>query len=220
MAARRARPGLALALAAALAACAPVGGPGQMQVRSVTQRAVLVDAAGTPVRIVPPEGKCVVQDTVETSPDGVFVLLGDCDPGDGTGIPGILTASVSSAALFGPEETPASAFDKLEEFLASPRGLALVGRGGDASALRILESYREGDALLLFVEDRGAQVIPAASPRFWRAFLQVNGRMASLSVGTFLAEPAEDRAMLATLRAFVAAVREANAPGLFDAPAG
>ncbi|QDL90445.1 hypothetical protein FDP22_00730 [Paroceanicella profunda] len=209
-------------LAAALAACSPpaVSVDSGMQVRRATRSEVLVSADGRSVSIVPPEGYCVMRDSVRTGEKVVFSLMGECTPdasaedADDRAPAGLLTASVSYAPLFHPTESHDDSLDALEEFLGSDRGLSLVGRGGAAERLKILESYRENDALLLLVENSGEQVIPISAPHFWRAFLELNDRMVSVSVSTFRDRPAEDRQMLALLRRFIAGLREANKPEL------
>ncbi|WP_118135797.1 hypothetical protein [Oceanicella sp. SM1341] len=195
-----------------------------MQVRRATRDEVLVSAEGRSVSLVPPEGYCVMRDSVQTAEQVVFTLMGECaTPAaaaiDADDLPpgGLLTASVSYAPLFRAQEPHGASLDALEEFLGSDRGLALVGRGGETERLQILESYRENDALLLLVEDSGAQVIPISAPRFWRAFLELNDRMVSVSVSTFRDRPSDDRQMLSLLRRFIAGLREANRPALVEA---
>ncbi|HEU0220599.1 MAG TPA: hypothetical protein VFR34_00095 [Paracoccaceae bacterium] len=191
----------------ALVACAPVPGTGIMQVQAISEKRVLVGAGGASVNVVPPEGFCVAADSVKTSSQSVFVLIGGCGNAETAEL---LTASVSSAPLFAAGSAPDEDLDRLEEFVGSEHGLALVSRSGEAGKLRILETHREGEALILFVEDSGQPIIPNASPRFWRAFLELGGRMVSLSASTFNDRPTEERTMLSLLRRFIAALRQAN----------
>lgn len=208
----RCRAAPALLLAAALAGCAPPAPPGALQVRSIARERVLVTAGEASVAVAPPAGFCVVPDSVRTAAEAVFVLIGPCPGQEGRQAADLLTASVSGVPLFTSPGDRAGDLDRLEDFLGSPAGLALVGRGGGPGELRILETYREGDGLVLLVEDRGARLIPDHATRFWRALVEVNGRMVSLSVSALQGRDAEDRAQLALLRAFIAAIRAANAP--------
>jgi hypothetical protein len=203
----------ALALLA-LAGCAATE-PGAMVLNSLRPARAVVTAAGPSVTVVPPAGYCLTRDAASTTAEGIFLLAGDCaDRTAEDGPSGILTAAISFAPLFVPGQEKRAELDRLEEFLSSPRGLALVGRGGDVTKLRIMETYREGEALILFVEDAGDQVLPVTAPRFWRAFLEVNGRMVSLSAARFRDGAGDDRDMLPVLRRFMDGLRAANpAPG-------
>ena len=48
--------------------------------------------------------------------------------------------------------------------------------------MRILTTQLQGGVLYVLVEDRGAQPIAGIDRQFWRAFLEVNGRLVALSV--------------------------------------
>lgn len=206
---RRGRRVRFLAALALLAACAPP--PGAMELRSVERTRAVITAGGNSVVVVPPAGYCIVRDSAQTGEQGVFLLIGACpSPAEGT-LPALLTASISPAALFTDGTAPADELDRLETFLGSDRGRPLLGRSGAPGAPEILESYRENDALILLVEDKGEPVLAVSAPRFWRAFLELNGRMASLSASTLAGERGDDRAVLALMRDFVAALRTANA---------
>ncbi|GIX12935.1 MAG: hypothetical protein KatS3mg118_0894 [Paracoccaceae bacterium] len=76
----------------------------------------------------------------------------------------------------------------------------------------MLETHREDDALILLVEDSGTPALPVASPRFWRAFLEIDGRMVSLTVNSLSQDRGEERAGLALMRALIAALHAGNRP--------
>lgn len=204
-----------LIVALALAGCAAE--TGTMEVRSVESRRTVIEAGGRAVEIVPPEAFCILRDSVETGAQAVFVLIGPCEGDEGT--PGILTASVSFAPLFRDETDRTEELDRLEEFLASDRGRPLLARSSAPGALGILETYREDDMLILLVEDEGTPVIPIAAPRFWRGFLELNGRMVSISASPLAGQSTEDRAMLSVLRDFAARLRAANSRPELPLPA-
>lgn len=182
-----------------------------MAVRSVAAERAVLAVNGRRVTVVPPQGLCIAGDAARSAADAVFVLIGACaGAAHGTAASAILTASVAPAGLFGQDADRAAELDRLEEFLGSERGLALVGRQSGGEAPRILETYREGELLLLLVEERGEPGSPIWSPRFWRAFLDLNGRMVSLTAGSLRTQPLGDREMLALLRDFIVRLREAN----------
>ncbi|RMH46353.1 MAG: hypothetical protein D6686_15280 [Alphaproteobacteria bacterium] len=207
------RCGAALALAAALvSACAPP--PGGIEMRSVARGRALVMAAGRAIAIIPPEGYCILPDSARTGDAGAVVLIGAC-PGDAAADrpPALITALVSAEPLFRPGAPIEEELDRLEAFLSEETGRALIGRAGDPGpAPAVLETHREDDALILLVEDSGTPALPVASPRFWRAFLEIDGRMVSLTVNSLSRDRGEERAGLALMRALIAALRAGNRP--------
>ena len=58
----------------------------------------------------------------------------------------------------------------------------MLGRSGQPDRVRILATQPQRDVLYVLVEDRGRQPIAGIDRQFWRAFLEVNGRMTALSV--------------------------------------
>jgi hypothetical protein len=173
----------AAALAAAgllLAACDPSMVPGA----GAASRA-RVNVAGQAVTIVAPPGFCVDSGSTSQSADGAFVLMSDCQllggPSSGKAPVGAaLTASVSTAGLGG-EGDAADSLDDLRDFAATREGRAVLGRSGQPGRVRILDSQVKNGVLYVLVEDRGTLPIAGIDPRFWRAFLEVNGRMVALS---------------------------------------
>ena len=89
---------------------------------------------------------------------------------------------MSSGGLGGEGDDEAATLDDLQDFLDTADGRALVGRSGRGDRVRMLSKQLNGDVLYVLVEDRGQQPIAGIDPRFWRAFLEVNGRMTVLSV--------------------------------------
>jgi hypothetical protein len=199
---------LALALAAglSLAACTGVTYTGADRAR--------VSVAGVPVTIAAPGGFCVDPEGTTPSEAGAFVLVSDCallGLGEGRTPPvaALMTASVSAD----PEliaEGGETTLDDLEAFLGTPAGRAVLGRSGDAARTRALQTTRQGDILYVLVEDRGQQPLPGVEPRFWRAFLTVNGRLAALSIQGFAGAGPELDASLRYLAAFAASIRANN----------
>jgi hypothetical protein len=211
-AAARARPmarRLALLLPAALALAACAEGVGF----SAPDR-TRVTIAGAPVTIAAPAGFCIDDASTTNSERGAFVLVSDCallgrPNGDAPPVGAVLTASVSAnPALVA--EGGETTLDDLEAFLDTPRGRAVLGRSGDAQRTRTLQTTRRGDILYVLVEDRGQQPLPGVEPRFWRAFMTVNGRMAALSIQGFEGASPGPEGALNTLAAFAASIRAAN----------
>ena len=99
-----------------------------------------------------------------------------------------LTASVSTGGFAGEGDDPAQTLQDLQAFAATEEGRAMMGRSGQPARVRILATYMRAGVLYVLVEDRGRQPIAGVEPRFWRAFMEVNGRMAALSVLGFQGE--------------------------------
>jgi hypothetical protein len=173
-----------------------------------------VSVAGVPVTVAAPKGFCVDPQGTTSGDAGAFVLVSDCGLlglGEGASPPvgAVMTASISanpSLVSEGGETT----LDDLEAFLGTPRGLAVVGRSGDANRTRVLQTTRNGDVLFVLVEDRGQQPLPGVEPRFWRAFMTVNGRLAALSIQGFQGASPSDRDALRHLAAFASSIRVNN----------
>jgi hypothetical protein len=199
----------ALAAAAAiLGACAE----NTMQISSPSRASVSV--GGAPIAVAAPAGFCIDAQSTSVDARGAFVMVSDCgllgQPGGATPpVAAVMTGSFSA----NPDliaEGGDTTLDDLEAFLATARGRAVLGRSGDAGATRVVQATRQGDVLFVLVEDRGRSPLPGVEPRFWRAFMTVNGRMAALSIQGFDgAAPGLD-ASLRHLAAFAASLRAAN----------
>jgi hypothetical protein len=173
--------------------------------------------AGQPVVVAAPPGFCIDAQSTTMTSAGAFVLMSDCTllgkasaSGKRTPVGAALTASVSSGGLGGEGDDEAATLDDLQLFLETADGRALVGRSGRADRVRILSRQLRDDVLYVLVEDRGRQPIAGIEPRFWRAFLEVNGRMTVLSVIGFEGTGPGLQDALNELAATAAAIRAAN----------
>lgn len=201
---------LALGIAGlALAACDPAtlaasGNPSRAE----------VTVAGRSVTIATPPGLCIDGKSTTVNADGAFLLISDCGllgaRGADTRIPAALTASVSSGGLGGEGDDEAATLDDLEAFIATRDGLALLGRSGQDGRVRALATLRRGDVLYVLVEDRGAQPVAGIEREFWRAFLEVNGRITVLSVLNFEGSGLGAQASLDQLSALARTIQAAN----------
>lgn len=185
--------------------------PDALAVQALEGERAVVTAGGRTVDIVPPDGFCIIDDTVETGEQAVSALIGRCANAVDTGMPnGLLTASVSPAPLFRPGEPIASELDSLEAFLDSDSGRPLLTRNETASEPEIVETYRIDNMLVMLIEDPDTSAPIVATPRYWRAFMQLNDRMVTVSASAFSGDDANERAVFALLRAFTDELRTAN----------
>jgi hypothetical protein len=169
-----------------------------------------VTVAGRTVTIAAPAGLCIDAGSTRVDAAGAFVLMRDC-PGGAEARPprAALTASVSSGGLTGEGDAAADTLLELRDYLATPDGLALVGRSGRGGGVRVLAEQLSGDVLFVLVEDRGPQPIAGLDRTFWRAFLEVNDRMTVLSELGF-AGGAGPQQGLEDIAALASAIRSAN----------
>lgn len=161
-----------------------------------------------------PEGFCVDPTATRDADDTGFVMLGNCaaiansQRAAQPATPAILTATISEPSEGG---RLADSLPELDGFFRSDAGLALLSRSGDASSVTILDTAIAGDVFLLHATDRSAGTIAGVQADYWRAYLDVGSRIATLSVLAL-----EDRGLsreesLSTLQGFVEAVQVANA---------
>jgi hypothetical protein len=211
---RRRAPAPALAAALlALAACDPAAMSGASPSRA------RLDVAGRAVTIVPPPGFCIDSDSISSGADGAFVLMSDCGPTAGGAADrrppagAAMTASISTGGFAGEGDTAAGSLADLEAFAATAEGRAVLGRSGQPERVRILDTQLVGDVLYILVEDRGAQPIAGIERQFWRAFLEVNGRLVALSILGFQGAGPGPQDALNQLAALARATQAANPGG-------
>jgi hypothetical protein len=172
--------------------------------------AVTADA----IVVAGPDGYCI--DPTATRDTGAtgFVLLGNCAAIANSrrvlqpATPAVLTAAIAEPSTGG---RLADSIAELDAFFRSEEGLTLLSRSGDPATVTILETATEGEVFLLHAADSSEATIDGVQADYWRAYLDVGPRIATLSVLAL-----EDRALsreesLGTLRGFVAAVLAANA---------
>jgi len=202
---------------AALAACDPatmaaVGAGGA----SASRARVVV--AGAPVTIAAPPGFCIDAGSTSQGADGAFVLMSDCallgrSAAGRTPVGAALTASVSTGGFAGEGDTAAGSLADLAEFAQTREGRTVLGRSGQPDRVRILATQLKGDVLYVLVEDRGAQPLAGIDRQFWRAFLEVNGRLVALSVLGFEGAGVGPQDALNQLAALARTTQAANPQG-------
>jgi hypothetical protein len=194
----------------ALAAC----GGGGLRGIAVAPAPAEVAVTSDQIVVTGPDGYCVDPTATRNTDDTGFVLLGNCaaiansrragEPAS----PALLTAAISEPSTGG---RLADSMAELDAFFRSDEGLSLISRSGDAGTVTILDTAQDEDGVfLLHASDTSAGAIEGVQQDYWRAYLDVGPRIATLSVLVL-----EDRApsreeTLATLRSFVAAIRAAN----------
>jgi hypothetical protein len=160
-----------------------------------------------------PEGFCVDPTATQDTADTGFVLLGNCAAIANSrraaqpAIPAVLTATVSEPSDSG---RLADSLSMLDDFFRSDTGLALLSRSGDPASVTILDTAVEGEVFLLHATDRSAGTIDGVQQDYWRAYLDVGPRIATLSVLALADRGLSREESLSTLQSFVQAVQAAN----------
>ena len=176
---------------------------GPYHVVSVSHERAVVSALGRQVAIEPSEGFCLAQESLDTTRSSAFALIGDCAfeaPNTGArrsargelqlppSVPGIITVSVSGDPEI-PNSNPDKALNGLSEFLESAKGRSMLGRSGDGSSVTLVESRRIGNGVYVLVDDRNSGALPVLERKFWRAFVELNDRLAVVTVSGFKDRP-------------------------------
>lgn len=209
------RAGLGLLALCAATACAPIdplGAPPEGPVTLVSYGAhqAEVDAAGRRVVVRAPAGGCLSEEMMSFDGAAAFMMVEDCRPEDAPAddpTP-LRTISIGAAGLTDGRDG-GDALVVLDSFLASDAGRAELGLGGPPETVEFLDSLQDGDALYVLFEDRGATLGPIAG-RACRAFLEVNDRVALVTVASLASSGTDDGTLFAHARAMVAALRLAN----------
>jgi len=181
-------------------------------------RARVVNAGGTAVTVAAPAGFCIDEKLVDEARTGAFVFLSDCASNPETGGPtiarvpisAVLTASISNTGLPGSEAGTPKALEQLQKFLETPFGQLTLSKSHNPATLTLLSISRTDTAVYAYVEDRAQTTTTGESPRFWRAFTEVNGRLAALSATGYNAADPEQARIQRILEAFVASMQAAN----------
>ncbi len=223
-------PGLERGLSGRDAEWARTRGPGEFSVVSATPGRAVVSALGHQVAIEPADGFCLAREAIETSDRSAFLLLGDCaleEPaarGQGAdalldlprGVPGIITVSISGDPGF-TQAGGAGDLSELQRFVESAEGRALLGRGGDGAQVSVVETRAIGNCLYVLVED-GDGSVPVLAPRFWRAFVELNQRLAVVTISGFRDRPLPEEEMLRHLGDQVRQLQVANSEPIDEQP--
>jgi hypothetical protein len=200
----------ALLAAAALSGCIGAGGgTGGAPAEAVVTSDLIV--------VTGPRGFCVDETATRAEGDTAFVLLGNCAAisasrrADQPQVPVVLTAAISEASDAG---SITESIAELDAYFRSEAGLAVLSRTQDAATVTVLETIAEPDMFLLHARDTSAGAMEGVGDDYWRAYLDIGARIATLSVFALEERGVTAEESLGALRAFAATVMQANsAPG-------
>jgi hypothetical protein len=181
---------------------------------------IVAPPGGAPVRAVAlydggvvaqgPAGFCI--DLGASRPATGFAVLGPCpvlpDAGAGpAGATGLITLQVGpegSAAVTGAEP-------ELQAYLRSVDGFRLLSDQGRPDTVTLIGSDSAPGVVLVRLEDRGPPLAPGLSSRELRAFVDLAGRLATVTLRALDRAPLTERDADALLVAAIATLRAANA---------
>lgn len=160
-----------------------------------------------------PDGFCIDPTSTRDDADTSFVLLGNCAAiansrrAQQPAVPAVLTATVSAPA---PDARLADNLQQLDAFFRSDEGLTLLSRSGDPGQVTILDTALDGGVFLLHADDRSADAMSGVQSEYWRAYLDVGPRIATLSVLALEERNLTREESLSLLLNFVRVVQGAN----------
>ena len=224
-----------LLVALALAACEQpgMGDPEPLRARAANGFEVIeaspgravFDVRGQRIVVEPPPGYCLDQGSVAVTRNAAYALVADCmqdhqaalengavagraaEIGLPRAFPGILTVAISGEPAYGWE---AGELDAFEEMLGAEAGRKLLGRGNSPTPGRIIATRRLGGALYVLIEEPPADETSILAPDFWRAFINIDGRLVLVTVSSFSDRPIAEDAMMGFLAQQMTRLRRAN----------
>jgi len=205
-----ARAGLLIG-ALALAGCDDVAGGALFDPRAPAQVRVVHDT----IAIVGPAGFCIDPRETRDGRDGAFVLLAGCasitrSPRQPKpGVSAILTATVAGEES---SRTIAGSTGRLKTFFTSSAGRAALSRSGKADSVKVLETAARKGVFYIHARDSSGGARAGAGADYWRAMLDVGGRIVSVSLLAVDDHPVAGDEGFATLQSFVGRIRAANRP--------
>lgn len=162
------------------------------------------------VSIRGPDGYCVDQQSSRAS-SGFAVLAGCAVVSDAAIMPaleGLITVQIgaaNSASVTGAEAAMA-------ELLRTTQGAQLLSAAGDAASVQVARVDRADGVVVVRFSDATPAPTPGLEPSEWRAFLDIRGRLTTISLRGFDRAPIPAEQGLRLLSQAIGALRTANAP--------
>lgn len=157
---------------------------------------------------VGPQGYCVDPDS--SSPSRGFAILAPCVTLDVENAPEVVRAIVTIQA--GPEGSALVSSDALgfAAFLKGDGGPLVLSRSGEASTVTLTEVRQFKNRVAVYLRDAAPAFIDGAQEAEWRAFIDVAGRLLTISVRGLDAAPLNAGQGSALLDQAVEAIFAAN----------
>jgi hypothetical protein len=155
-----------------------------------------------------PDGYCV--DPAASRSDTGFAVLGECGLIAATGI--IPTADGFITVQVGPSDSAIvdGSEAELAALLRSERGAALLSDAGQPGNIRVDQLDRGEGIIAVHFIDRGPPPVDGLVSDEWRAFLDVRGRLTTVSVRGYERSPLTSAQAQALLYGTVSGLQSAN----------
>lgn len=195
---------IGLTCALGLAGCEGIDLGGQAA--PVKQAALLGGAVG----VAGPDGYCV--DVADSRLSRGFAILAPCATLGLSGATMVPRAAVitvqagraGTAAIAGSEPAFAGLLD-------TDAGAALLSRSGDASTVGVIATGSSDNQVTVAFDDKEGTPLPGTQSREWRAFMDINGRLVTISARGLEASPFGTETGQQFLETVVVAMKNANA---------
>lgn len=157
-----------------------------------------------------PEGYCVDQQSSRAG-SGFAVLAGCAVVSDATMMPtveGLITVQIgaaSSASVTGAEPEMAA-------LLRTTLGAQLLSAASNPASVQVARVDRADGVVVVRFSDATPAATPGLEPSEWRAFLDIRGRLTTISLRGFVRAPIPSEQGLRLLSQAIGALRAANAP--------
>lgn len=200
------RLGGALAIGLTMAGCGGISELAGVSLGDPQPSAALLGGA---VTAVGPDNFCV--DGRASRPRDGFALFAPCRllTGDGPGVPGLALITVQAGAAG--TASVAGSEPVFEAFLRTDAGATLLSSTGDAAAITLRGSRAGGGTVTAFFDDTAPPPIPGTQPTEWRGFVDLSGRLVTVSVRGLADAPLSVSVGDALLRQALVALQEVNA---------
>lgn len=157
-----------------------------------------------------PEGFCVDQQSSRAG-SGFAVLAGCAVVSDAAMMPaleGLITVQIGEAGSAVVTGTEA----ELAALLRTSQGAQLLSAAGDPASVQVARVDRAEGVVVVRFSDAAPAPTPGLEPQEWRAFLDIRGRLTTISLRGFDRAPIPAEQGLRLLSQAVGALRAANAP--------
>lgn len=184
----------------------------------------LNDAAATRISVMDgsvalaaPRGYCVDRTALRDTTRGAFVLFGSCAalaPGPFSPAPrprAVLTATVAPPRA-GAAPPPTEWTERMTAFVASTDGRRALSRDRTAGSVQILRTRVDDGVFYIRLRDSSATAGPRVAPDYWRAILDIDRHMITLSILALEDASIDAATGESVIRIFAKRVRAANRP--------
>jgi hypothetical protein len=194
------------AVCCGLAACGGISLKGGGAARSITEIGLYGDALSARG----PDQYCV--DGVASQPKRGLAVIAACPAVDADGDWPALVGLITVQAGVAGSGAVAGNIDALQALLSDEAGRAVLSRASDANTVSQVMAQSKAQHVTVSYEDNAPQILSGVTARAWRGFLDMNGRMVTVTVQELKDLPMSDTAGLRLLADAIAAVKAVNAP--------